>query len=73
MKQWLPSQPLILTPIIPLMWTTGWACMASAYTVLEIQPPYSAQLQESILLISSGSSDVALLGLWCRSAAAALI
>ena len=53
MKQWLPSQPLILTPIIPLMWTTGWACMASAYTVLEIQPPYSAQLQESILLISS--------------------
>ena len=34
MEQWLPRQPLILTPTIPLMWTVGWLCTMSAYIIL---------------------------------------
>ena len=39
MEQWLPRQPLILTPTIPLMWTVGWLCTMSAYIILGGEPP----------------------------------
>ncbi|MCC4382518.1 hypothetical protein LMB54_01685 [Limosilactobacillus reuteri] len=53
MEQWLPRQPLILTPTIPLMWTVGWLCTMSAYVILGGQPPSPNQLQDSVLLVSA--------------------
>ncbi|MCD7130896.1 hypothetical protein LTY36_06815 [Limosilactobacillus agrestis] len=53
MEQWLPRQPLILTPTIPLMWTVGWLCTMSAYIILGGQPPSPNQLQDSVLLGSA--------------------
>ena len=53
MEQWLPRQPLILTPTIPLMWTVGWLCTMSAYIILGGQPPSPNQLQDSVLLVSA--------------------
>ena len=53
MEQWLPRQPLILTPTIPLMWTVGWLCTMSAYIILGGEPPSPNQLQDSALLVSA--------------------
>ena len=53
MEQWLPRQPLILTPTIPLMWTVGWLCTMSAYVILGGQPPSPNQLQDSVLFVSA--------------------
>ena len=53
MEQWLPRQPLILTPTIPLMWTVGWLCTMSAYIIVGGQPPSPNQLQDSVLLVSA--------------------
>ena len=53
MEQWLPRQPLILTPTIPLMWTVGWLCTMSAYIILGGEPPSPNQLQDSVLLVSA--------------------
>lgn len=53
MEQWLPRQPLILTPTIPFMWTVGWLCTMSAYIILGGQPPSPNQLQDSVLLVSA--------------------
>ena len=53
MEQWLPRQPLILTPTIPLIWTVGWLCAISAYMILGGKPPSPNQLQDSVLLVSA--------------------
>ena len=53
MEQWLPRQPLILTPTIPLMWTVGWLCTMSAYIIVGGHPPSPNQLQDSVLLVSA--------------------
>ena len=53
MEQWLPRQPLILTPTIPLIWTVGWLCAISAYMILGGKPPSPDQLQDSVLLVSA--------------------
>lgn len=53
MEQWLPRQPLILTPVIPLIWTVGWLCTVSARLALGLKYPQPSQLQDSVLLVSA--------------------
>ncbi|MRN07427.1 hypothetical protein EAI26_08520 [Lactobacillus sp. 0.1XD8-4] len=53
MEQWLPRRPLILLPVIPLVWTVSWLCLVSARFLMGIQYPQPAQFQDSVLLISA--------------------
>lgn len=53
MEQWLPRRPLILLPVIPLVWTVSWLCLVSARFLMGIQYPQPAQFQDSVLMISA--------------------
>ncbi|MBB1079385.1 hypothetical protein H5S09_05705 [Limosilactobacillus sp. STM2_1] len=53
MEQWLPRRPLILAPVIPLVWTVSWLCIVSARFLMGIRYPQPSQLQDSVLLVSA--------------------
>lgn len=53
MEQWLPRRPLILTPIIPLAWTTSWLGIVTALRSLGFGSPSPSQLRDSVLLVSA--------------------
>lgn len=53
MEQWLPRRPLILAPIIPLIWTVSWLGIATALRELGYQQPDPRQWQDSVLLVSA--------------------
>lgn len=53
MEQWLPRQPLIITPLVPLVWTVSWLCIVTARFMCGVQYPQPARLQDSVLLVSA--------------------
>ena len=52
MKRWRPQRPMIVTPALPLMWTSSWLSGVTACRLLGTASPSPKQLESSVLLVS---------------------
>lgn len=53
MEQWLPRRPLILAPLIPLIWTVSWLGTMTIRHAFGFAYPNPNQLQDSVLIVSA--------------------
>lgn len=51
MERWLPRRPLILAPLIPLIWTVSWLGGVTIRHAFGFDYPNPGQLQDSVLII----------------------